>query len=176
VFVILVIINFVVVTKGAGRNRRSQRALRARRDARQADGDRTADLNAGLIEEAEAKRRRRRSRRSPSFDGAMDGASSSSERRGRRHPDPADTTSFGGFMVGVVQHGMSAGAAMETYTLLTIGDGLVAQIPALVIRSRPASSSRASATRATSRPRRHAGVLEPARADADPPAIIGVLD
>ncbi|MDT3669551.1 MAG: flagellar biosynthesis protein FlhA [Aromatoleum sp.] len=132
VFVILVIINFVVVTKGAGRI--AEVSARFALDAmpgKQMAID--ADLNAGLIEEAEAKRRRKEVAQESEFYGAMDGASKFVRGDAVAGILILLINILGGFMVGVVQHGMSAGAAMETYTLLTIGDGLVAQIPALVI-------------------------------------------
>ncbi len=132
VFVILVIINFVVVTKGAGRI--AEVSARFTLDAmpgKQMAID--ADLNAGLIEEAEAKRRRKEVAQESEFYGAMDGASKFVRGDAVAGILILLINILGGFMVGVVQHGMSAGAAMETYTLLTIGDGLVAQIPALVI-------------------------------------------
>ncbi|WP_332674495.1 flagellar biosynthesis protein FlhA [Aromatoleum sp.] len=132
VFVILVIINFVVVTKGAGRI--AEVSARFTLDAmpgKQMAID--ADLNAGLIEEAEAKRRRKEVAQESEFYGAMDGASKFVRGDAVAGILILLINILGGFMVGVVQHGMSASTAMETYTLLTIGDGLVAQIPALVI-------------------------------------------
>jgi flagellar biosynthesis protein FlhA len=132
VFVILTIINFTVVTKGAGRI--AEVGARFALDAmpgKQMAID--ADLNAGMIAEPEARKRRTEVAQEAEFYGAMDGASKyvQGRRRGRHHGHLINV--IGGLIVGVVQHDMSAGDAAKTYTLLAIGDGLVAQIPSLII-------------------------------------------
>jgi flagellar biosynthesis protein FlhA len=132
VFVILVIINFAVVTKGAGRI--AEVSARFTLDAmpgKQMAID--ADLNAGLIDEAEARRRRREIQREAEFYGAMDGASKFV--RGDAVAGILITliNVLGGLTVGLIGHGMPFGQAIDTYVLLTIGDGLVAQIPSLMI-------------------------------------------
>ncbi len=132
VFAILVIINFVVITKGAGRV--AEVAARFTLDAmpgKQMAID--ADLNAGLIGEDEARRRRSTIAEEADFFGSMDGAS-----KFVRGDAVAGTlimfiNVIGGLFVGVLQHNLDVGAAAKTYTLLAIGDGLVAQIPALII-------------------------------------------
>ncbi|MCK0508734.1 flagellar biosynthesis protein FlhA [Aromatoleum anaerobium] len=132
VFVILVLINFVVVTKGAGRI--AEVSARFTLDAmpgKQMAID--ADLNAGLVDEAEAKRRRKEVAQESEFYGAMDGASKFVRGDAVAGILILLINILGGLMVGIVQHDMDAGVAIETYTLLTIGDGLVAQIPALII-------------------------------------------
>jgi flagellar biosynthesis protein FlhA len=132
VFVILVVINFVVVTKGAGRI--AEVSARFTLDAmpgKQMAID--ADLNAGLVDEAEAKRRRREVAQESEFYGAMDGASKFVRGDAVAGILILLINIVGGLLVGIVQHDMAAGVAVETYTLLTIGDGLVAQIPALII-------------------------------------------
>ena len=121
VFVVLVIINFVVITKGAGRI--SEVSARFTLDAmpgRQMAID--ADLNAGIITQAEAIVRRQEVREEADFYGAMDGASKFV--RG---------DAVAGTIIGAAQHGLSLADAGRTYALLTIGDGLVAQIPALLL-------------------------------------------
>ncbi|GLW61264.1 flagellar biosynthesis protein FlhA [Hydrogenophilus thermoluteolus] len=132
VFVILVIINFAVVTKGAGRI--AEVSARFTLDAmpgKQMAID--ADLNAGLIDEAEARRRRREIQKEAEFYGAMDGASKFV--RGDAVAGILITliNVLGGLAVGTIGHGMDFGRAIDTYVLLTIGDGLVAQIPSLMI-------------------------------------------
>jgi flagellar biosynthesis protein FlhA len=134
VFAILVIINFVVITKGAGRI--AEVAARFALDGmpgKQMAID--ADLNAGLINQEEAMRRRQEVAHEADFFGAMDGAS----KFVRGDAVAAVLILFinlvGGFIVGFWQHGLGLGEAGQTYTLLTVGDGLVAQIPALVISS-----------------------------------------
>ncbi len=134
VFTILVIINFVVITKGAGRI--AEVAARFALDGmpgKQMAID--ADLNAGLINQEEATRRRSDVGREADFFGAMDGAS----KFVRGDAVAAVLILFinlaGGFAIAIWQHGLSLAEAGHTYTLLTIGDGLVAQIPALVISS-----------------------------------------
>ncbi len=132
VFLILVLINFVVITKGAGRI--AEVAARFTLDAmpgKQMAID--ADLNAGLIDETQARERRQYVQRESDFYGAMDGASKFV--RGDAIAGLIITTIniLGGLLIGVTQFGMSSGDAFETYATLTIGDGLVSQIPALII-------------------------------------------
>ena len=132
VFGILVLINFVVITKGAGRI--AEVSARFTLDAmpgKQMAID--ADLNAGLIDENEAKRRRREVAQESDFYGAMDGASKFVRGDAVAGILILLINIIGGLVVGTTQHGMSMGQATETYVLLTIGDGLVAQIPALII-------------------------------------------
>jgi len=132
VFIILVIINFVVVTKGAGRI--SEVTARFTLDAmpgKQMAID--ADLNAGLINQEDAKKRREEIAQEADFYGSMDGASKFV--RGDAVAGILITllNIIGGLAIGVLQHDLSAADAARTYTLLTIGDGLVAQIPSLVL-------------------------------------------
>ncbi len=132
VFAILVIINFVVVTKGAGRI--SEVTARFTLDAmpgKQMAID--ADLNAGLIEQEEALRRREDVAREADFYGAMDGASKFVRGDAIAGILILFINIIGGFAVGVLQHDLSAGEAANNYVLLTIGDGLVAQIPSLLL-------------------------------------------
>ena len=132
VFGILVLINFIVITKGAGRI--AEVSARFTLDAmpgKQMAID--ADLNAGLIDENEAKRRRKEVSQESDFFGAMDGASKFVRGDAIAGILILLINIIGGLVVGTVQHNMAMGQAVETYTLLTIGDGLVAQIPALVI-------------------------------------------
>ena len=132
VFGILVLINFVVITKGAGRI--AEVSARFTLDAmpgKQMAID--ADLNAGLVDEAEAKRRRKEVAQESDFYGAMDGASKFVRGDAVAGILILLINIIGGLVVGTTQHGMSMGQATETYVLLTIGDGLVAQIPALII-------------------------------------------
>lgn len=132
VFVILVIINFMVITKGAGRIAEvGARFVLDGMPGKQMAID--ADLNAGLIGEEEAKRRRSEVTQEADFYGSMDGASKFVRGDAIAGILIMVINVIGGLLVGVVQHGMDLGHAGETYTLLTIGDGLVAQIPALVI-------------------------------------------
>ena len=134
VFAILVIINFVVITKGAGRIAEvAARFVLDGMPGKQMAID--ADLNAGLINQEEATRRRQEVGREADFFGAMDGAS----KFVRGDAVAAVLILFinlvGGLIIGVWQHELTLAEAAQTYTLLTIGDGLVAQIPALVISS-----------------------------------------
>ncbi|ARF50584.1 flagellar biosynthesis protein FlhA [Pantoea stewartii] len=132
VFIILVIINFMVITKGAGRIAEvGARFVLDGMPGKQMAID--ADLNAGLIGEDEAKRRRAEVTQEADFYGSMDGASKFVRGDAIAGILIMVINVIGGLLVGIVQHGMDAGHAAETYTLLTIGDGLVAQIPALVI-------------------------------------------
>ncbi|HPC10553.1 MAG TPA: flagellar biosynthesis protein FlhA, partial [candidate division Zixibacteria bacterium] len=132
VFVILVIIQFVVITKGAGRI--SEVAARFTLDAmpgKQMAID--ADLNAGIITEEEARARRRDIAREADFYGAMDGASKFV--RGDAIAGILITliNIIGGFIIGIAINGMDINEALRTYSLLSIGDGLVTQIPALLV-------------------------------------------
>ncbi|MDX1252221.1 MAG: flagellar biosynthesis protein FlhA [Gammaproteobacteria bacterium] len=132
VFAILVIINFVVVTKGAGRI--SEVSARFTLDAmpgKQMAID--ADLNAGLITQEEAKARRAEVVQEADFYGSMDGASKFVRGDAIAGILVLFINIIGGFVIGVLQHDMAFGEALHNYTLLTIGDGLVAQIPALLL-------------------------------------------
>jgi flagellar biosynthesis protein FlhA len=132
VFVILIIINFMVITKGAGRI--AEVGARFSLDGmpgKQMAID--ADLNAGLIGEDEAKRRRKEVTQEADFYGSMDGASKFVRGDAIAGLLIMAINIIGGLVIGVMQHDMTVGLAGETYTLLTIGDGLVAQIPGLVI-------------------------------------------
>ncbi len=132
VFTILVIVNFVVITRGSGRI--AEVAARFSLDAmpgKQMAID--ADLSSGLINETEAKARRKQLEDESNFYGAMDGASK--YVRGDAIAGILITlvNIIGGIFVGVLQNGLTLGEASETYTLLTVGDGLVSQIPALIV-------------------------------------------
>ncbi len=132
VFVILTIINFTVVTKGAGRI--AEVGARFALDAmpgKQMAID--ADLNAGLIGEAEARARRLEVGREAEFYGAMDGASKYVRGDAIAGIVVTVVNIVGGLVVGLLQHDMGFADALKNYTLLAIGDGLVAQIPSLVI-------------------------------------------
>ncbi|MRD73100.1 flagellar biosynthesis protein FlhA [Rhodocyclus tenuis] len=132
VFLILVVINFVVITKGAGRV--AEVGARFTLDAmpgKQMAID--ADLNAGLIGEDEARRRRSEISQEADFYGAMDGASKFVRGDAVAGIMIMLINVIGGLVVGVLQHNLDIGTAARNYTLLTIGDGLVAQIPALII-------------------------------------------
>ena len=132
VFAILVIINFVVITKGAGRV--AEVAARFTLDAmpgKQMAID--ADLNAGLIGEDEARRRRAMIAEEADFFGSMDGASKFVRGDAVAGILIMFINVIGGLFVGMMQHSLDIATAAKTYTLLTIGDGLVAQIPALII-------------------------------------------
>ncbi|ELI8118969.1 flagellar biosynthesis protein FlhA [Yersinia enterocolitica] len=132
VFVILVIINFMVITKGAGRIAEvGARFVLDGMPGKQMAID--ADLNAGLIGEDEVKKRRSDVTQEADFYGSMDGASKFVRGDAVAGLLIMVINVVGGLLVGVLQHNMAVGHAAETYTLLTIGDGLVAQIPALVI-------------------------------------------
>jgi len=132
VFTVLVIINFVVITKGAGRI--SEVSARFTLDAmpgRQMAID--ADLNAGIITQADAILRRQEVREEADFYGAMDGASKFVRGDAIAGILIVFINLFGGIIIGAAQHGMPIADAGRTYSLLTIGDGLVAQIPALLL-------------------------------------------
>ncbi len=132
VFLVLVLINFVVITKGSGRI--AEVGARFTLDAlpgKQMAID--ADLNAGLIGEAEARQRREDVSREADFYGAMDGASKFVRGDAIAGLIITAVNIIGGLLIGAAQHGMSLSEAAQTFTLLSIGDGLVSQIPALLI-------------------------------------------
>ena len=132
IFVILVLINFMVITKGAGRV--AEVAARFTLDAmpgKQMAID--ADLNAGLITDDEARSRRKEIAQESNFYGAMDGASKFVKGDAIAGIVITLVNIGAGFVIGVLQMGMAAGDAAATYTILTVGDGLVGQIPALII-------------------------------------------
>jgi len=132
IFLILVAINFIVITKGAGRV--AEVAARFTLDAmpgRQMSID--GDLSAGLIDETEARQRREEVSREADFYGAMDGAAKFVRGDAIAGLLITAINILGGLFVGMVQRGMPLGRAVSEYTLLTVGDGLVTQIPALVI-------------------------------------------
>ena len=131
IFIILVVINFVVITQGA--TRVAEVAARFTLDAlpgKQMAID--ADLNAGLIDEAEAKRRREELIKEANFYGAMDGASKFVKGDAIAGIIITTVNIIAGFLIGVFQYGMDLAEAARTYTILTIGDGLVSQLPALM--------------------------------------------
>jgi len=132
VFAILFVIQFVVITNGAGRV--AEVGARFTLDAmpgKQMAID--ADLNAGHIDEAEARRRRERIAKEADFYGAMDGASKFVKGDAIAAALITLINLIGGFIVGVVQHHMSVTQSIDTYSLLSVGDGLVSQIPALLL-------------------------------------------
>ena len=132
VFAILVLINFMVITKGS--TRVAEVAARFVLDSmpgKQMAVD--ADLNAGLIDDAEAKRRRAEILQDANFYGAMDGSSKFVKGDAVAGIIITLINIIGGFLIGVFQHNMSVGDSASTFTLLTIGDGLVGQIPALIV-------------------------------------------
>ncbi len=132
VFSILVIINFMVITKGAGRV--AEVAARFTLDSmpgKQMAVD--ADLNAGLIDDAQAKQRRAEILQDANFYGAMDGSSKFVKGDAVAGILITLVNIIGGFLIGVFQHNMSVSDSAATFTILTIGDGLVGQIPALII-------------------------------------------
>ncbi|XBC40960.1 MAG: flagellar biosynthesis protein FlhA [Buchnera aphidicola (Nurudea yanoniella)] len=132
VFIILVIINFMVITKGAGRIAEvGARFILDGMPGKQMAID--ADLNAGLIGEKQAKKRRLEITQEADFYGSMDGASKFVRGDAIAGILIMGVNIIGGLIVGMLQHGMLFSKAAEVYTILTIGDGLVAQIPALVI-------------------------------------------
>ncbi|MDP1616998.1 flagellar biosynthesis protein FlhA [Phenylobacterium sp.] len=132
VFMILVIVNFVVISKGSGRI--AEVAARFTLDAmpgKQMAID--ADLSAGMIDEVEAKRRRKELEQESTFFGAMDGASKFVRGDAIAGLIIVAVNILGGILIGVLQHGLPVGQAAASYTIMTIGDGLVSQIPALII-------------------------------------------
>ena len=132
VFVTLLVIQFLVITNGAGRV--AEVAARFTLDAmpgKQLSID--ADLNSGLIDEAEARRRRRVVEQEADFYGAMDGASKFVKGDAIAAVVIVVVNIIGGFIIGLWQHGMDIIEALQTYTLLTVGQGLVTQIPSLLV-------------------------------------------
>jgi flagellar biosynthesis protein FlhA len=132
VFAILVIVNFIVITKGSGRI--AEVAARFSLDAmpgKQMAID--ADLSAGLIDEKEAKQRRKTIEAESNFFGAMDGASKFVRGDAIAGLLIVGINIIGGIIIGVAQKGMSFIDASQTFTLLTVGDGLVSQMPALIV-------------------------------------------
>jgi flagellar biosynthesis protein FlhA len=132
IFLILIVINFMVITKGAGRI--AEVAARFTLDAmpgRQMSID--ADLNAGLIDEAEARRRREQIARYADFYGAMDGAAKFVRGDAVAGLIITGINLVGGFVIGMLQLGMSASESAQTFSSLSVGDGLVTQIPALIV-------------------------------------------
>lgn len=132
IFLILIVIQFIVITRGA--ERVSEVAARFTLDAmpgKQMSID--ADLNTGLITENEARARRRKIQQEADFYGAMDGASKFVRGDAIAALVIIVINILGGFLVGVVQKGMTFQQALQTYTVLTVGDGLVTQIPALLV-------------------------------------------
>jgi len=132
VFAILVLVNFVVITKGSGRI--AEVAARFTLDAmpgKQMAID--ADLSAGLIDDTEAKKRRKELEQESTFFGAMDGASKFVKGDAVAGLVIVAINVIGGILIGVIQHKVPIGQAFSTYTIMTIGDGLVSQIPALII-------------------------------------------
>jgi flagellar biosynthesis protein FlhA len=132
VFTILVIVNFVVITKGSGRI--AEVAARFHLDAmpgKQMAID--ADLSAGLIDEQEARRRRKQLEDESGFFGAMDGASKFVRGDAIAGLLVVFINIIGGMIIGIAQQGLPFADAAKTYTLLTVGDGLVTQVPALIV-------------------------------------------
>ncbi len=132
IFLILIVINFMVITKGAGRI--AEVAARFTLDAmpgRQMSID--ADLGAGLIDETEARRRREEITRYADFYGAMDGAAKFVRGDAVAGLIITAINLVGGFIIGMLQLDMTAGEAAHTFTSLSVGDGLVSQIPALIV-------------------------------------------
>ncbi|MGE0443267.1 MAG: flagellar biosynthesis protein FlhA, partial [Gemmatimonadales bacterium] len=132
IFLILVVINFMVITKGAGRI--AEVAARFTLDAmpgRQMSID--ADLSAGLIDENEARSRREEISRYADFYGSMDGAAKFVRGDAAAGLVITAINLVGGFVIGMTQQGLSASDSLATYTRLTVGDGLVTQIPALIV-------------------------------------------
>jgi len=132
IFIVLVLINFMVITKGSGRI--AEVAARFTLDGmpgKQMAID--ADLNAGIIDEIEAKERRAEIARESEFHGAMDGASKFVRGDAVAGIIITGINIIGGFVIGVLQQGMDVSEALTNYTLLTVGDGLVSQVPALII-------------------------------------------
>ena len=131
-FVIFVTINFIVIAKGSGRI--AEVAARFMLDSlpgKQMAID--ADLNQGLLDEAEARRRRRELQREADFHGAMDGASKFVRGDAIAGLVIVAVNILGGLLIGVIQGGMPISEALETFTSLTIGDGLAGQVPALIV-------------------------------------------
>jgi len=132
IFLILVLINFIVITKGSGRI--AEVAARFNLDAlpgKQMSID--ADLNAGVIGEAEAKARRKKVEQEADFYGAMDGASKFVRGDAIAGLVVTAINLIGGLLIGTIKHGVDIGTAASSYSILTIGDGLVSQLPALIV-------------------------------------------
>jgi flagellar biosynthesis protein FlhA len=132
IFAILVVVNFVVITKGSGRI--AEVAARFALDSmpgKQMAID--ADLSSGIIDQEEAKRRRKELEQESTFFGAMDGASKFVRGDAIAGLIIVGINVIGGILIGVIQHHVPIGQAFSTYTIMTIGDGLVSQIPALII-------------------------------------------
>ena len=132
IFAILTVINFVVITKGAGRV--AEVSARFTLDAmpgKQMSID--ADLNAGIINEGEARERRKKIEHEADFYGSMDGASKFVRGDAIAGIIILVINIVGGLIIGVLQHGMDVANAAQVYTLLTVGDGLVSQIPSLIV-------------------------------------------
>ena len=132
VFAILLVVNFMVVTKGSGRI--AEVAARFSLDAmpgKQMAID--ADLSAGLIEEAEARKRRRELEEESAFHGSMDGAAKFVRGDAIAGLIITGINLLGGFAIGLLRHGMAFADAASTFSALTVGDGLVSQIPALLV-------------------------------------------
>ena len=132
IFAILLVVNFVVITKGATRIAEvSARFTLDSMPGKQMAID--ADLSAGLIDETEAKRRRKELEQESTFFGAMDGASKFVRGDAVAGLIITFITVIGGLLIGMIQHGMPAGDAASSYVVLTVGDGLVTQVPALIV-------------------------------------------
>ncbi|MCA9550766.1 MAG: flagellar biosynthesis protein FlhA [Myxococcales bacterium] len=132
VFLILVVVNYIVITKGAERiSEVTARFTLDKIPGKQMAID--ADLGAGLITETEARERRKGIEKESDFYGAMDGASKFVRGDAVAGLVITAINVVGGILVGLIQHGMSAAQAAETFTILSIGDGLVSQVPALVV-------------------------------------------
>src|SRR3954463_13586887 len=132
VFAILLVVNFMVVTKGSGRI--AEVAARFSLDAmpgKQMAID--ADLSSGLIEEKEARRRRRELEEESAFHGAMDGAAKFVRGDAIAGLIVTAINLLGGLAIGVLRHGLPIGEAATTFSMLTVGDGLVSQIPSLLV-------------------------------------------
>ncbi|HRH19679.1 MAG TPA: flagellar biosynthesis protein FlhA [Brevundimonas sp.] len=132
VFAILLVVNFVVITKGSTRIAEvSARFTLDSMPGKQMAID--ADLSAGLIDETEAKRRRKELEQESTFFGAMDGASKFVRGDAIAGLIITAINAIGGILIGMMQHEMSAGDAANSYVVMTIGDGLVTQVPALIV-------------------------------------------
>src|SRR3982074_2417692 len=172
VFLILIVVNFVVITNGAGRV--AEVAARFTLDAmpgKQMAID--AELNAGAIDEVPARTRRRAIQQEADFYGAMDGASKFVKGDAIAAIMIMAINIVGGFVIGVVQLKMPLGDALSTYTLLTVGEGLVSQIPALLI----STATGMIVTRAASEPDRNLGKEVTSQLFSNPRVlgVVGVL-
>ena len=174
IFLIFVIINMIVISKGAGRI--AEVAARFTLDAmpgKQMAID--ADLNQGVIDDAEAKRRRIDVQREADFYGAMDGASKFVKGDAIAGIVIMVINLIGGLAIGVFQAGMPVLGAVQTYTILTVGDGLVSQVPALVVSAAAAVIvSRAGAGDSLGSELRDQVILQP-KAMAMVSAMLGVM-